>query len=336
MRTIFHSTIKTAAALFFAVVAIVSCKKDTLESRDLMVYLTGEYGSFNNSVVMPFLHTPIDIQGNRSIKLAVLSTREVPADVEVTVVPDNSLVESFNKDNGLTALPMPSNAYRIVNEGKRRITAGTAVSDSLEIEITDPSVLTDPSGYVLPLQISSVESSDAGIRASNNRRAAYVHVTYQYSNIMTGEAVPDGTVSDRADWQVQVSNITNNAPASNMLDGRANTVWRSSNSAAAQKWIELDMGSSKVLKGFRLSPNYTNRNENPTGIHILTSQDNVNWTDQGRWRGTAPAATSNAQNPELKGIGFITDVQARYVRFTIVSWVAGNRTGVAELDAIEQ
>jgi hypothetical protein len=120
-----------------------------------------------------------------------------------------------------------------------------------------------------------------------------------------------------------------------MLDGNATTAWRSSNSATAAKWVSIDMGSTRQIKGIQISPNYVSVNENATGIRVSTSEDNITWTTQGNWKGTGPVTGSSATNPDLKGINFIRPVTARYFRLDITSWVSTNRVGIGELNVIE-
>jgi hypothetical protein len=313
---------------------LVSCKKDVLDSRELLVYVGGEYGTTTNAVVVPLVHTPAGILGNRLTGVAVTATREVPADVYVTLAADPSRVASYNEENDMNALPLPSDAYRIVNPGKKRIAAGTVMSDSLQLEITKPELLTNPAGYVLPLHIDEIEGSDRGVRISSNRSTVYIVVTYAFNNIVASESVPAGTIGSRTGWNVQVSNITNQYPATNLTDNNNNTAWRSSNSSTAEKWILVDMGAVSEIKGFQIAPNYVSRSENATGINVLTSDDNINWTEQGKWTGTGPSAASSATAPDLKGITFIGPVQARYFRLDITSRVSGNRVGMAEINVV--
>ena len=331
MRSLINYT-----ALFLLTGSLLgACKKDELASRELLVYMTGEYGSLNNEVVLPFLHTPVDIAGNTTVKLAVSATREVAADVDITLEADTSLVAAYNRANKTGALALPANTYEIVNPKKYRIPAGSVASDSIEIRITAPALLTNPEGYLLPLSITGVEGADKGVKISANRRTAYLQVTYAFSNIQPAETPVAGTPGDRTGWDVTVSNNTSRAEGPNMLDGNNSTYWRSSNSSSAAKWVIIDMGSVQEIKGIRISPNYQSANENATGIAVSTSEDNVTWTKQGVWTGTRPAAGSNAANPDLKGINFIAPVQARYFRLDITSWVAGNRVGIGELDVIK-
>lgn len=328
--------LRSAASALLLTAVLASCKKDDgLNSKELLVYLPGEYGSTNNTFTLPLLHTPVSVSGITVAKVAPRATREAAADIDVTIVTDTSLVTSYNKANGKSLLALPDNTYRIVNPGKMRIKAGSVSTDSLQIELTHPELLKDPAGYLLPLRISQLEGADKGAAISSNQRAAYVNVTYSYSNIDTAQNTLAGTLMSRTGWSVTVSNTTAGALGPAMLDGSNTTAWRSSNSSTAAKWVILDMGSTRTVKGFRLTPNYVAVAENPTTVMVATSMDNNTFAQQGTWRGTGPSGSSSATSPDIKNLNFIVPVAARYVRFDITSQVSGSRVGIGELNAVQ-
>lgn len=328
--------LRSAAAAVLLTAVLASCKKgEGPNSKELLVSLPGEYSSVNNTITLPLLHTPVSVSGTLMAKLAPRATREVPADIDVTIAADTSLVAGYNKANGKSALLLPDNTYRIVNPGKFRIRAGSVSTDSLQIELTHPELLKDPAGYLLPLRITRLEGADKGAAISANQRAAYINVTYSYSNIDTAQATLAGTLMSRTGWSVAVSNTTTGALGPAMLDGSNTTAWRSSNSATAAKWVILDLGSARAVKGFRLTPNYVAVIENPTAITVSTSTDNILFTAQGSWKGSGPSASSTATAPDIKNINFIVPVSARYFRFDITSQVSGSRAGIGELNAVQ-
>jgi hypothetical protein len=316
-------------------VLLGACKKDdVLESQELLVYMQGDYGTANNQITAALTNTPIDIWGNRTYKLPIQATREVTTDVTLNVQPDAKYVGTFNTDNKLKAKMMPENSYKL-NSGTHTIKAGSAIVNTLEVQIIAPNLFTDTTGYVLPVTIASVVSDDKGVQISTNKSTAYVYVPYKYTNIDTVQTpLAVGTVMGRTGWAVTVSNTTSGALGPAMLDGSNTTSWRSSN-AVAEKWVVLNMGSSKLVKGFRLVPNYVTTTENATAIIVSSSTDNVTWKVLGTWKGTGPAAGSSATAPDLKNINFLVPIQAQYFRFEITAQVSGNRVGIAELNGIE-
>jgi hypothetical protein len=312
-----------------------SCKKDTLDSDDLLVYVAGDYASTTNTVTAPFLHTPVNVSGDSVIRVAASATRNVAANVDVTFTADTTLVAQYNTTNKANCLALPASNYKIINPGKHTIASGNVVSDSMEIDILNPAVLTNPGGYLLPLSIATIAGKDKGVRISTNRKTVFINVTYIFNNIIASQSPLTGTLFSRTGWNLTVSNTTSGALGPAMLDGNNSTAWRSSNSSSAAKYVILNTGAQQTVSGFQLSPDYVTTNENPTQIRISTSPDSTTWTVQGIWTGTAPATGSNAANPDLKGIGFIAPVQAKFYRFDITAWISGSRTGIGELNAVQ-
>jgi len=313
-----------------------ACKKDELRSKELMVYMLGDKSSLTNAAIMPFVHNPLSVEGNTTSDLYVYATREVAADVSINVGADLSAVDAYNAKNGTQHLAMPASAFRIVSTGPYLIPAGgTKTTAPVQIEITDAAALNDPKGYILPIGITTIESKDKGVQASTTHRYVYVNATYEFNNIERNQTPSSITPMTRTGWAATVSNTTSGAPATNLLDGSNSTVWRSSNSSSAAKWVVINMGSEQTVKGFVISPNYTSTTENATSMLIATSSDNVTWTEQGRWRGTGPATGTSAAAPDFKGVNFIAPVTAQYVRFTITAQTSTSRVGMAEINAVQ-
>jgi hypothetical protein len=322
--------------LLLFVFVMFSCKKDELRSKELLVFVPGEYGSVNNTITAFLTHTPLSVWGNTSFDISVAATREVPSDVDVYIRADTS-VSKFNADNKTSYLLLPSTTYKIVGDTKRTISSGKLISDPITIEIIDAVSLTDAKGYILPITIEKISSKDKGVQISANQSTVYLAIPYQFTNVDTVQTVLAGTLMSRTGWSVTVSNSSSGSAnqASNMLDGNNATVWRSSSSSSAAKTITLNMGTAQSVKGFQLSPNYTNVNENATQMTISTSIDNVAYTVQGIWKGTGPASGSSATAPDYKGVNFVAPVNAQYFKFDITARISGNIVGVAEINAMQ-
>lgn len=332
MRKIFS----TRLLLFmFFVLMIAACKKDGLRSKELLVYIPAEFGSVNNTITASLIRTPLSVWGSMNYDVTVSATREVPVDVEVFLKADTS-VAAFNTANQTNYLLLPAAAYKFGGNSKT-IAAGKQSTDPIRIEITDPASLADTRGYILPISIDKISTKDKGVQISSNQSTVYLVIPYRYTNIDSVQTVLAGPMMSRTGWTVTVSNSSSGTAnqASNLLDGNDATVWRSSNSATAAKTITLNMGTTQTIKGFRISPNYNNVNENATEITVSTSTDNVTYTPQGVWRGTAPAVGSSAAAPDYKGVNFLAPVQARYFRLDITARVSGNIVGAAEIHAIQ-
>ncbi len=318
-----------------ALALLSSCKKDNgPDSKDLLVYVQGDYGSVNNSVVASLIQTPLAVWGNTSFQVSAYSTREVVADVNVYIYADDKSVDLFNQDNNKKCLLLPANAYQIDNN-QHKIAAGALVSDPLQIKITNPGMLTDTNGYVLPLTVEKIDGKDKGVTISTNRATAWLYVPYAFTNVDTIQTPLSGTLFDRTGWSVTVSNTTSGSLGPAMLDGNNSTAWRSSNSSTAVKYAILNMGGPQSVRGFQLVPDYVSTGDNATKITVSSSADSAVWTVQGIWNGTGPATGSSAASPDLKNINFIAPVTAKYFRFDITAWVSGSRAGIGELNAVQ-
>lgn len=329
-----YKSIKLSGIL--ALILLSSCEKDELRSKELLVFLQGDKaGLAIKTQTIPFVHNPAAITGNTMIEVAAYATREVPAAIDIYIYPDKTLTAAYNQQNNTACLELPDNTYRVVNENKHTLAAGSLKSDPMQIEITHPELLTNAAGYILPLTIRNIESEDKGVGISTTHAVVYLKITYEFNNIAPTQSPLAGTSMDRTGWSVSVSNTTSGALGPAMLDGNNSTSWRSSNSSSAAKWAIIDVASEKTIKGFRIVPNYVSTGENATRMTISTSTDNVTWTVQGEWNGTGPAAGTNAANPDIKGVNFVAPVQARYFRFDINARVSGNRVGFAEVNGVE-
>jgi hypothetical protein len=311
-----------------------ACKKDSLDSSDLLVYVAGDYASTTNTMIVPFLHTPVSVSGDSSIMVAASATRNVSTDVQVTFSPDTSFVSQYNLANKTSCLALPASTYKIVNTMNHTIKSGAISSDSMQILITDPGSLTNPGGYILPLRITTVTGSDKGIRISTNRNVVFVNVTYLFNNILNTQTPLAGTLVSRTGWIITVSNTTSGALGPAMVDGSNSTAWRSSNSTTAAKYAIVDMLSQQSVSGFQIVPDYVTTTENATLVKVSSSPDSTTWTVQGTWTGTGPATGSSATSPDIKGINFISPVQAKFFRFDILAVVSGGRAGIGELNAV--
>lgn len=336
MKKQFNQYKNIGLSFLLALTFFSACKKEELRSKELMVYMLGDKSSLTNATIMPFVHNPLSVEGNTSAELYVYATREVAADITINIGADLSAVDEYNAKNGTQHLPMPASAFRIVSTGPYTIPAGAVRSTNpIQIEITDAAALNDPKGYILPVGITTIESKDKGVQASTTHRYVYVNVTYEFNNIERNQTPSSATPMVRTGWTATVSNTTSGAPATNLLDGSNSTVWRSSNSSTAAKWVVLNMGSAQTVKGFVISPNYTSTTENATSMLIATSNDNITWTEQGRWTGTGPATGTSAAAPDFKGVNFIAPVTAQYVRFTVTAQTSTSRVGMAEINAVQ-
>lgn len=326
---------KTALFSGLAILLFAGCKKDDgLDSKELLVYVRGEFGAVNNSVTASLTQTPIAVWGSTAFRVQAYSTREVTSDVGVYIYPDDQSVGLFNQANNKKCLLLPAGNYTL-NGNQHRIASGKDTSDALTIQLTNTSQLTDPNGYVLPLTIKKVDGADKGVGISSNRATAWLYIPYAFTNVDTVQTPLTGSLMSRTTWTVTVSNTTSGALGPAMVDGSNSTAWRSSNSTTAAKYVIVNVGGQQAVKGFQIVPNYVATAENATQMTVSTSTDSVTWKVQGIWKGTGPATGSTAASPDLKGVNFLAPVTARYFRFDITALVSGGRVGIGELNAVQ-
>ncbi|MET0465003.1 MAG: discoidin domain-containing protein [Chitinophagaceae bacterium] len=315
---------------------ITSCTKDELFSKEMLVFLQPDKAGIpTKTQTVAFVHNPVEVVGETDVEVFAYTSREVPANVDLQLAADPSKLAEYNRLYATNCIVLPEANYRLVNGNNYSIAAGSSRSNPIAIEILNPGQLQNPGGYLLPLTIQSVSSSDKGVALSSTHATVYVRITYEFNNIARTQTPVNGTLLSRAGWVLSVSNTTTGALGPAMIDGNNATAWRSSNSASALKWVSVDMGAPRAMKGFQLVPNYAAVAENATRMTVSTSDDNITWTVQGTWNGTGPAATSSAASPDLKGVNFAAPVTARYFRLDINAQTSGNRVGIGELNVVQ-
>src|ERR1700744_4616392 len=89
-----------------------SCKKNNgLDSKDLLVYMQGDFGSPTNTITASLTLTPVAVCGNTPFHVQAYSTRQMAAAMQVTIAPDSQAVTGYNFTNGKKCLMMPANTY---------------------------------------------------------------------------------------------------------------------------------------------------------------------------------------------------------------------------------
>lgn len=254
---------------------------------------------------------------------------------KVTVVEDASLLAAYNTTNARTAIGFPSGSYSLL-KGSVDILAGSATSglDSIKVELKTLNQFQAGKEYVLPLKIVAPETSNIPAGSSNN--VLYLRIIPKLNNIDPTNKGLTGTTMSRTGWIATALNqfSTTTYAANKALDNINTTSWLSANSALPV-WWQVDMGAEKTVKGFSITPNYTSSiSYNFLTMEVLTSNDGVNWTSQGSYRGGVTAASSSATNPDYKTVKFLEPVKARYYRFSITAKTS-TYSAIGEVNAIE-
>ncbi len=125
--------------------------------------------------------------------------------------------------------------------------------------------------------------------------------------------------------------VGENGAATNAFDGNTNTFWHTkwyNGSDAMPHEIQIDLGASKNIGGFRCLPRQSGVNGRIANFEFSLSQDGINWGTplvSGLWTYSDYSA---------KEVQF-TVTSARYIRLKAISEAAGNPwTSIAEIDVL--
>lgn len=300
----------------------ISCSDD--ETYDFpgdnvsRIYLKPLDNTVNGFDKTPFdvLKTPVGLFYTVDLKFPVYSTLAVTSDVYVSLSVDNSLLESYNQENGTSYKELPSGAFVLKNSELKISSNNTSSENMVEIDV-DKATLSGMSAgeYLLPLKIEKVTGN---AQVSINRNAAYiiVNVSEDTDNIWDTDGgksqlgnLLDG---DRSNWEIATTNSGFNGDPSMLFDGDTyDDIYYRVNSYDDNTGYTVDMQQvydniSGIYKDF-YSSSYAIR-----GMDIYTSLDNENWTYQGHFENNSGTAYICFYNP----------VKARYIK-TVVRSVSG-------------
>ncbi|MFD2920708.1 discoidin domain-containing protein [Terrimonas rubra] len=258
---------------------------------------------------------------------AALNIASYSSAVTADLSADLSLVDAYNLRNNTQYKAFPEGSYELIKT-KAQIPAGSKFSiDSFEVNIKNFAALQTGTAYILPLKTVAPAPFVLGPKS-------IAYIILRISNIdPANAAITGGTVASRTGWSVTASGSYSANPVALVLDGNNGTAWSSEGGIPA--WLRLDMGAAKTVKGFRLVPSYAYRNENWLQVNVSSSNDGNTWQYIGTYNGSVTLASSNANNPDIKHLSFLTPVSARYFRFDIVRSSDASYTGLGEINAIE-
>ncbi|KAK1829689.1 hypothetical protein QBC39DRAFT_384012 [Podospora conica] len=124
--------------------------------------------------------------------------------------------------------------------------------------------------------------------------------------------LPQGTPLPRAGWTVTADSSNGDAPPSNVLDGDPNSMWHTQwtpSNAPMPHWIQLDMGSARIVNGISILPRQDEWNNGNIGAHeVKVSVDGTAWI--------TVAYGTYVNDKSVKRTFFTTKV-ARYIRIDV-------------------
>lgn len=328
------SVIKDKNATYLLPVSIKSMdnKNATLTSNRNTIFVEVKFNEVSYSFKTSTGKTTDDVLFNKAGNTVLISGANpklsaslnsiINTDTSIKIGIDNSLVSVYNSTNGTQFQMLPESTYKL-STTSLNIAKGNTSSNELEIQFTDAMAQLDAQKqYLLPVK----SSTQSGLPTAND--VVYLKISIFLNNVNSGTPVIGNTI-DRSNWSI-TANSEYESDASMMLDGDASTGWISGFNNSSS--VTLDMGTSRTLKGFSLTPTYL------YGIYALfpqyftiyTSKDGINWTKQGTYENDGNIGGS-PQNPYIGWISFIEPVKTRYVKFDNIS----SFKGIGELNAIE-
>lgn len=318
--------------LFLNVVLFVGCEKEEdINTVGLKVYLNTEIPPVNESR-FTVVHTPTgSVLRGADLKFPIKTTRKSLADITAELTVNNLLVDEYNERNG-TNYEVASESSINITGSIQTIKAGSIIStDSVVIELNSLESLKSESGYLLPLQISKIETSDLGAQISSNMSIIYLFIKSEFNNVDVNAASVEGELIKKTGWKsTAVGTYASSYLAENAIDDKFNTSWFYT--VSAKPSITIDMQTVQTVKGVRLAPNYNAFSSNYAfkKVEVETSKDDETWTKQGV-SANFNRPSGNANSPDFKIIKFYSPIDARYLRLNMIenyeAW-----GGIGEID----
>lgn len=217
--------------------------------------------------------------------------------------------------------------------------SGPAPTGGITISLTDnASAASEPASVTVAAGSSTATFTVTTVAVSSTTA---VTLTASYNGTSKTAALtltPQGLVLiPTAGWTLKYADsqelVGENGAAANAFDGDPNTIWHTAwltNSPPAPHEIQIDMGTSHIVSGFRYLPRQDGGVNGRVGQYeFYLSQDGVNW-------GTAVATGTFANSASEQEVQFST-AAARYVRLRALTEANGNPwTSVAELRLLGQ
>ncbi|MGJ1361469.1 BT_3987 domain-containing protein [Sphingobacterium spiritivorum] len=332
-----HTTLYRISMILL-VFGLFACSKEEIASKELLAYIKAD-GSPHEATIA-FNRTPISTSGATSAQFTAYLTREAKKDVVFSVQTEPSLVEQYNKQNKTSFDILPATNYELSGINGLTIKAGETVSnDSIRITLKNRQDLTNTNGYLLPLSIQTINSTEKGVTISNTHRTVYVIVSSTFNNIDQSSNKPvSGRFIDRKNpvWTIPSASAPyfSAYAAMNVLDGDVKTDYITN--YGANNYINMDMNQVYQVKAIVLTPSYSFFFPLASNtVDVLTSLDNITWTEQGKYIVQDLDESSSATNPDNRNINFYGAVKARYIKLIFDKDLGSSLSGYSEINAIQ-
>ena len=256
-----------------------------------MVYLSG-----SNSAKCGIVRTPVGVFGEVKADYNVGLHFELNSDVKVSATVDNSLIDTYNAENGKNYKALPSNVAGALEVTATTVAAGSK-SAQMHVELpTELGQSLTEAGYVAPLRLVA-EYANA-TKVTLDSQVAYLVVTTEESLIQDKPTALLGTaVSDISAWKC-ISAVNYNK------DELTLSTWKFSQLKIDNASFVVDFGAVHKVGAFKMkcTPGKSFR--------FYLSEDNANWVDLGDVNGKG----TFSENWSSKWYVLYGAVNARYVK----------------------
>ena len=269
------------------------------------------------------MHTPISHTGNITATFPARCTQEAATDLIVTFAVDTTLINTYNTAHSTTYSKVPDGLVVISNNGITIPKGAQASTDSVKITVSNDvlSQLTN-TGYVIPIRISSISSTN-NAAISSNQSIVYMVITTSWTNCYNSSVIGDmvGTlITPRTSWSATLDATLVSGTLPQMFDGSTTTYWRI-NPVAFNLVVNLATQYTTIT-GIRMNSNSTSYDL--TQVKVYSSTDGTTWV----YQGTPTLSRANA----YQYIKFYGPVTAKYLKINAVTWYSTSRIYMAEFD----
>ncbi len=273
------------------------------------------------------------VTGPNALYLKGSLNEQLTGNSQITAEEAPSLLAAYNQQTGKNYVLPPASSYQFqkstVNIPENMVNSADSFTISLpNLQLFQPGI-----DYLLPVQLKTAKNQSVDIPADETKKVVYIQISVFENNIDPANSGLTGTAINRTAWNVSASGNYPGNEVGRILDGDNGSAWDSDGNMPA--WVELDMGTSKTVKGFPIVPSYEYRPDDFINMEVYSSNNGTTWKLEGRYFGTATGSGSTADNPDIKTVRFVTPVTARYFKFNITKTTDGRYAGMGELNAME-
>lgn len=276
------------------------CNKETMTLTLPDGSISFDHIANGDTIEMPLsiFQDSIIVVGIKAALSGAISSREHVISFAI----DTTKITEYRSRYGDARL-LPTSSY-LFYKADVRLAAGSTLSDSAELNITQQTKLTEYTTYVLPVVIQSVDGQPEGPASSR----------VLYFVFKTGRPL----FISKSDWTIAAySSYFSTFVPQNVLDNdNGYTYWASDLVGQMPQWVTIDFNKeitfSELTYYLPTDLLYPTFGGYPTSIRIETSVDGTNWDNKGVYEGNI------RDDMQTLPLG-LTD--ARYLRFTVLTSV---------------